>query len=160
MYSFVFLRWIAMLGNRFVCYCQKKWQQSCWRLIPGTESWIPLSSFLSIIRHSVLLCLFSRRLSVFSCSRYLMSPNGFWCWRVPYRQCSTVQVFGACCIPAMAVLKKPLARHGTACHIQGSVGNLSLCFVLSSHSDPWLQFIIPVAKAWCIRLQHCARQET
>lgn len=57
------------------------WQQPCWRLIPGTEPWILISSFLSI-RISVLLCLFSRRLSSFSCSKCLTSPNGSWCWLV------------------------------------------------------------------------------
>lgn len=50
--------------------------------------------------------------------------------------------------------------HLTACYIQESVRNLSPCFVLSSHSDCWLQLIMPFAKAQSRHLQHCASQET
>lgn len=114
----------------FILFSENVWQHPCWTFIPGAEPWILISSFLFISVFSVLPCLFSRKLQ-FLLQQVPPKPkwllvlthrlSAMWCWSG-----ANVHI-----VHPLAILGKPLARHGAACYIQDSAGNLSVCFVPS-----------------------------
>lgn len=83
---------IAMAGNMTLSYFQRMYDSTPVEHLfqeLNLEYWF-LPSFSSVSFLSCLVCSVGN--SSFSCSRYLPSPNGSWCWLTGCQRCGAGQV--------------------------------------------------------------------